>query len=71
MKNVIKIKYTIISFIIGLIPFIIVSSILNNNPKYKLIHSTTLLMFGLSTALANSIYTYVSINNKLQNKTHQ
>ena len=71
MKNVIKIKYTIISFIIGLIPFIIVSSILNNNPKYKLIHSTTLLMFGLLTALANSIYTYISINNKLQNKTHQ
>ncbi len=63
----IRIKYTIISFIIGLIPFIIISSIINASPKHKVIHVTTLLVFGLITALCNALYTYYSITNKLNN----
>ena len=65
MKNMIKVKYTIISFILGLIPFIIITSIISSNPKHKLIHTTTLITFGLITATVNMIYTYNSINKKI------
>ena len=71
MRNIIKLKYTIISFIIGLIPFIILMPIINSNPKHTVIHSNTLMCFAILTAIANSIYTYYSINNRLQNKNHQ
>ena len=63
--KIIKIKYSIISFILGLIPFIIMISIINSNPKHKLIHTTTLVCFGLITATINMIYTYNSINKKI------
>ncbi len=66
MRNV-KIKYTIISFIIGLIPFIIISSIINASPKHKAIHVSTLLVFGILTSICNALYTYYSINNRLNN----
>jgi hypothetical protein len=71
MRNVIKLKYTIISFIIGLIPFIIISSIISTSPKHETIHSTTLICFGLLTSICNALYTYYSISNKLNKNTHQ
>ena len=71
MRNVIKIKYTLISFIIGLIPFIIITSIINSNPKHTMLHSTTLICFGILTACLNALYTYFQITNRLQNKNHQ
>lgn len=71
MRNVIKIKYTLISFIIGLIPFIIITSIINSNPKHTMLHSTTLICLGILTACLNATYTYFQITNRLQNKNHQ
>ena len=71
MKNMIRIKYTIISFILGLIPFIIILSIINSNPKHTMLHSNTIICFAFITAIANMIYTYISIGIRLNKKTSQ
>lgn len=71
MKNMIRIKYTIISFILGLIPFIIVLSFISNNQKDAMLHTNTIIVFAIITAIANMIYTYISIGIKLNKKTSQ
>ncbi len=71
MKNMIRIKYTIISFILGLIPFIIVLSFINSNPKHTILHTSTIICFAIITAIANMIYTYISIGIRLNKKTSQ
>jgi len=67
--RLIKLKYSLIAFIIALVPYIILISIIKRLDNVTIIHINTLILFGLLTASANAIYTYFSITNKIKNQS--
>lgn len=64
----IKLKYSLIAFIIAFTPYTIIISILRQFESFTPLYSNTLLFFGIITAITNSIYIYISISKKTQNK---
>ena len=68
--RLIKLKYSLIAFIIALVPYLILISIIKGFDNVTLVHINTLIFFGLITAITNAIYIYFSITKKIKNQSY-
>jgi hypothetical protein len=69
--KLISLKYSIIAFIAALIPYTILLAIMKTFKSFTILHLSTVIVLALLTASINSIYIYLSINKRIQNKNQQ
>lgn len=67
--RLIKLKYSLIAFIIALVPYLFLISIIKRFDNVTMLHINTTIFFGLLTAITNSIYIYFSITKKIKNQS--
>ena len=67
--RLIKLKYSLIAFIIALVPYLILISTIKRFDNVTMLHINTIIFFGLLTAIANAIYIYFSITKKIKNQS--
>ena len=67
--RLIKLKYSLIAFIIALVPYLVLLSIIKRLDNVTMIHINTIIFFGLLTATTNAIYIYFSITKKIKNQS--
>ena len=67
--RLIKLKYSLIAFIMALVPYLILISIIKRFDNVTIVHINTLIVFGLLTAITNAVYTYFTITKKIKNQS--